>query len=53
MNCCEERHEPKYKIKYKSAKGSNYSPVWLVCEGCKENKNYFGSKEGIESILVL
>jgi hypothetical protein len=53
MNCCEERHESKYQIKYKSAKGGNYSPVWLVCEECKENKNHFGSKDLIESISIL
>jgi len=44
MNRCEEKHEPKYKITYKSAKGMNYCPVWLVCEECYE-KSPFSSDD--------
>ncbi len=53
MNVCEERHEPKYKITYKSAKGGEYTPVWLVCENCMEHKKHFGSDEEIESVRIL
>ena len=53
MNVCEDRHEPKYQITYKSAKGGEYTPVWLVCESCMENKKYFGSEEEIESVRIL
>ena len=53
MNICEDRHEQKYQITYKSAKGSKYAPVWLVCEACMENQDCFGSKEQVESVSVL
>ena len=53
MNVCEDRHEPKYQITYKSAKGGEYTPVWLVCESCMENKRHFGSDEEIESVRIL
>ncbi len=49
MNQCEDRHIPKYKITYKSAKGHNYRPEWLVCEHCYE-KRPFGSDDYIDSI---
>ena len=53
MNVCEDKHEPKYQITYKSAKGGTYIPVWLVCESCMENKTYFGSEDEIESVRIL
>ena len=52
MNLCEDRHEPKFKIKYKSALGHHYNPVWLVCEQCYE-KNHFGSDVYVQSVDVL
>lgn len=53
MDVCNVRHDPKYQVKYMSAKGSNYNPVWLVCDSCMGNKRYFSDKEQIESIDVL
>ena len=53
MNICDDRHEPKYQIIYKSAKGRNYAPVWLVCENCLENQEHFGSDDQIESVEIL
>ena len=52
MDQCDVRHDPKYQIKYQSAKGSNYNPVWLVCDSCM-GKRCFSDKELIESIEVL
>ncbi len=52
MNQCDVRHDPKFQIKYQSGKGSNYNPIWLVCEGCMD-KLYFGDKKEILSIEVL
>ena len=52
MNICEARHEPKYQVTYKPAKGSNYTPIWLVCENCMENKKHFGSEDQIETIEI-
>ncbi|WP_297439766.1 hypothetical protein [Nitrosopumilus sp.] len=49
MNICSEVHTPNYKIIYKSVKGSDYQPEWLVCENCHE-KRYFGNLEDIVSI---
>ena len=53
MDVCEHRHVPKYQVKYQSAKGSTYYPMWLVCEACMENKICFSDKTQIESIEVL
>ena len=53
MDVCDDRHAPKYQVKYRSAKGSNYNPVWLVCESCMENKLHFYDKKQIKSIEVL
>ena len=53
MDVCDTRHDPIYQVKYHSAKGGNYYPVWLVCDSCMENKLCFGDKEQIESIEVL
>ena len=53
MNVCEPRHIPKYQVTYKSAKGGNYTPVWLVCENCIENKKCFGTKDQIEIMEIL
>ena len=52
MNQCDERHDPKFQIKYMSVKGSNFNPIWLVCEMCMD-KPYFGDKKEILSIEVL
>ena len=52
MNKCENRHEPKYKITYKPAKGQDYHPVWHVCEICYE-KRHFNSDEYIKSVEIL
>lgn len=52
MNLCEDRHEPAYQIKYKPAKGNQYSPEWLVCEHCYD-KRPFGSDDYIESVTRL
>jgi hypothetical protein len=53
MNFCEERHEPKYQITYKPAKGGQYIPVWLVCESCMENKKHFGADDLIDTVMIL
>lgn len=53
MNLCEDRHEPKFKVTYKPAKGHSYRPVWLVCPSCLENKRHFGSEDMVESIVPL
>ncbi len=53
MEVCDVRHESKYQIIYHSAKGSNYNPVWLVCDSCMENKRCFSDKTQIKSIEVL
>jgi len=53
MNICEERHMIKYHVIYKAAKGSNYTPVWLVCENCMENKKCFGAEDQIEIMEKL
>ena len=52
MNVCEDRHEPKYQVTYKSTKGNLQGPVWLVCESCF-NKRPFGSDDYVESIFTL
>jgi len=53
MNQCEDRHEPKFCIKYKPAKGHRYSHEWLVCEACFENKPQFGSESDILSVELI
>ncbi len=64
MNICEDRHEPKYQITYKSstpkyqavldsATSEKYTPVWLVCEDCMENKECFGTQDDIEIMEIL
>ena len=52
MNQCEDRHQIKYKITYKPAKGNVHCPVWLVCEQCYE-KRHFGSDEITQSVETL
>ena len=52
MNQCEDRHEVKYKITYKPAKGQHYCPVWYVCEHCYE-KRPFGSDDYTQSVEIL
>jgi len=42
MNYCEDRHEKKYMITYKPAPGGSYTPQWMVCTNCFENKHCFG-----------
>ena len=53
MNICEERHEPKYQITYKPAKGSQQAPLWLVCESCLSNEHCFGDKDQIQFMEIL
>jgi len=53
MNICVEGHKPRFQIQYKSAKGRNYKPIWLVCDICMQNKRCFGSEDEIESIEVM
>jgi len=53
MNFCEERHEPKYHITYKPAKGGQQAPAWSVCESCLLNKECFGDKDQIQSMEIL
>ena len=53
MNICQEGHEPKYQITYKSAIRGKYIPVWLVCESCIENKKHFGSDDEVISVERL
>jgi len=61
MNVCDIRHQPKYQITYKAARGRNYTqttagsynPVWLVCESCMENKRHFGSDDQVESVEMM
>ncbi len=64
MNICEDRHEPKYQVTYKSAQPKYYNPfesvasrsnapVWLVCESCMENKECFGTHDDIETMEIL
>ena len=52
MNQCNESHIPTFKIVYKGAKGSDYNPEWLVCEGCYE-KNCFGPFNDMASLMKL
>lgn len=53
MNACEDRHEKKYIITYKPAKGGQHSPKWMVCENCMENRKCFGDEELIQSVEIL
>ena len=53
MNTCYDRHDPKYKIKYKSSKSGGHSSIWLVCEKCFGKPEFFGSINEIESIISL
>ncbi len=53
MNICVEHHTPKFQITYKSAKGREVKPVWLVCDICMQNKNSFGSEDEIEKVELL
>ena len=53
MNVCEDRHEPKYRVKYKPAKGGKYIPTWLVCQACLENKRHFGDDDLILTVEIL
>jgi hypothetical protein len=52
MNRCEDRHEPKYKVIYKSVPGRDYCSTWLVCEQCFE-KSHFGSDDLVKSVETL
>ena len=53
MNTCYDRHDPKYKIKYKSSRPGSLSSIWLVCEKCFGKPEFFGSINEIESIVSL
>lgn len=43
----------KYEITYKSAKGGQYTPTWLVCDSCYENRKCFGADDVIESVKAI
>ena len=53
MNICVERHEPKFKVTYKSSKDGTYIPVWLVCDICMQDKACFGSEDEIKKVELL
>lgn len=53
MNSCNDRHDPIYKIKYKSLTPGGNVSEWLVCEKCFGRQEFFGSAEEIESIVSL
>ena len=53
MNRCHDRHEPMYKIKYKTLTVGGLRSEWLVCEKCFGRKEFFGGAEEIESITSL
>lgn len=53
MNSCNDRHDPIYKIKYKSLTPDGNVSEWLVCEKCFGRQEFFGSAEEIESIVSL
>ncbi len=53
MNTCYNRHNPKYKIKYKTSRTGGLPSVWLVCEKCFGKPEFFGSINEIESIISL
>jgi len=53
MNTCYDRHDPKYKIKYKPSRPGSLSSEWLVCEKCFGKPEFFGSLNEIESIISL
>ena len=60
MNICDERHEPKYHVTYKTPHGHNYAHTsntynseWLVCETCMQNKRHFYSDDQVETVEVL
>ena len=53
MNVCVEHHIPKFQITYKAAKHHEYTPVWLVCDICMQNKKCFGSEDEIEKVELL
>lgn len=52
-NFCEERHTPKFKIKYKGSVEGSYHPTWLVCPNCLENKPCFGDRKNIVSMIEI
>ena len=53
MNYCNDRHEPVYKIKYKSTQLGGMPSEWSVCEYCFGKSEFFGSINEIESIIAL
>jgi len=52
MNICDERHDQTRQVTYRGARGSNYNPVWLVCESCMDT-NHFGSVDQIYTTDML
>jgi len=50
MNICHDRHDPMYKITYKSNLIDN---EWFVCEKCFGKQEFFGAADEIESITSL
>ncbi len=53
MNICDEHHTQKFMITYKSAKGRDIHPLWLVCGMCMQNKSCFGSEDEIYKVELL
>jgi len=53
LNYCNDRHEPAYKIKYKSTQPGGIPSEWSVCEYCFGKSEFFGSINEIESIISL
>ena len=53
MNVCVENHIPKFQVTYKPAKNHTYTPVWLVCDACLQNKSCFGAESDIEKVELL
>jgi len=51
MNICNEEHSPEYKVIYAGAKGSSYTPVWLVCSDCFNTEKCFSDESQILTVI--
>ena len=51
MNICNEEHSPEYKVVYTGAKGSSYTPAWLVCSNCFNTKKCFCDQSQILTVF--
>ena len=52
MNTCYDKHEPVYKITYRSTQPGGRPTEWHVCDWCYEKRS-FGTLEEIQSIQKL